>query len=111
MSATPSSTDRRTARRYALTLPLDVKFSRDQSVVEERAQTRDVSIRGLYFHMSEPLDPGAAIECVLTLPSEVTHAQDVQIRCFARVVRVDHAAGQFGLAVRIERYEFLSPGN
>jgi hypothetical protein len=111
MSEAQTSTDRRTARRYALTLPLQVKFSRAQSLVEEMAQTRDVSIRGLYFHLTAPIEPGAALECLLTLPSEITHAQNVQIRCFARVVRVDRTAGQFGLAARIERYEFLSPRN
>lgn len=111
MSVAQTSTDRRAARRYALTLPLVVKFSRDQAFVEENAQTRDVSIRGLYFHLNGPLEPGAAVECVLTLPSEVTMSQDVKIRCFARVVRVDHAGSQYGLAARIERYEFLSSRN
>jgi PilZ domain len=107
MSASHATIERRRSRRYALTLPLLVKFQREAILVEKRTETRDVSVRGLYFHLEWPLDAGTAVECVLSLPEQTTHAPDAQIRCYARVVRVDHAGGRYGMAAQIERYEFL----
>jgi hypothetical protein len=44
---------------------------------------------------------------VLTLPQQITLAGDVNIRCYARVLRVEPSNGRRGVAARIERYEFL----
>ena len=49
------------------------------------------------------------IEFVLTLPQQITLAGDVNIRCYARVLRVEEQSGHRGVAARIERYEFLPP--
>ena len=90
-----------------MTLPLTVR-SIDPSGNEKQGQTRDVSFRGLYFMIEAPdLAPGAPIEFILTLPREITLAGDVNIRCFAEIVRVEPNEGRRGVAARIDRYEFL----
>ena len=89
-----------------MTLPLTVRSS-DPGGSEWRGQTRDVSFRGLYFLIDADFEPGSAIEFVLTLPREITMAGDVNIRCFAEIVRVEPHNGRRGVAARIDRYEFL----
>jgi len=100
------STERRTSRRFTMALPLTVR-SAGPSGNEWRGQTRDVSFRGLYFLIEADFTPGSPIEFILTLPREITMAGDVNIRCFAQIVRVEPHNGKRGVAARIDRYEFL----
>jgi hypothetical protein len=102
-----SASERRTSRRFTMTLPLSVKTPGDSGPVERKGETKDVSFRGLYFLIDSKLEPGSPVEFVLTLPKEITMAGDVHIRCFGQVVRVDDQNGRRGVAARIERYEFL----
>lgn len=102
-----ANNDRRTARRFTMALPLKVRFSAGNSTVEKPGETRDVSFRGLYFTIEAGLETGVPIEFVLTLPQQITLAGDVNIRCYAHVLRVEPRNGQRGVAARIDRYEFL----
>jgi hypothetical protein len=102
-----NASERRTSRRFTMSLPLAVKVGSESGATEKRGETRDVSFRGLYFLIDSSLEPGTPIEFVLTLPKEITMAGDVQIRCYGQVVRVDDQNGRRGVAARIERYEFL----
>lgn len=105
----PQEMERRSSRRFLMSLPLQVRQENQEGRVVLRAVTRDVSFRGLYFISDATYQAGAPLEVILTLPREITLAGDVHIRCFAQVVRVDqHDAGR-GVAARIDRYEFL-PG-
>lgn len=100
------STERRTSRRFNMTLPVKVR-SANPSGTERQGQTRDVSFRGLYFMMDADFTPGSPIEFILTLPREITMAGDVHIHCFAEIVRVEPRDLGRGIAARIDRYEFL----
>lgn len=102
-----NASERRTSRRFTMSLPLDVRVPAAAGTEDKRAETRDVSFRGLYFLIDTNLEPGASIEFVLTLPKEITMAGDVRIRCYGQVVRVEETNGRRGVAARIERYEFL----
>jgi len=103
-----NASERRASRRFTMALPLKVRATGENGTVEQRAETRDVSFRGLYFLINASLAEGTPIEFVLTLPKEITMAGDVHIRCFGQVVRVDDHDGRCGIAARIERYEFLA---
>ena len=99
--------ERREARRFNMSLPMRV-LQRQGHPPELRAQTRDVSYRGLYFLADASFEIGSAIEFVITLPRQVTRAEDVNIRCQGQIVRVEPGSnGRTGMAARIERYEFL----
>jgi hypothetical protein len=89
-----------------MTLPLTVR-SAGPGGNERRGQTRDVSFRGLYFLIEADFTPGTPIEFILTLPREITMAGDVNIRCFAEIVRVEPHDGKRGVAACSDRYEFL----
>lgn len=99
--------ERRGARRFSMMLPVRVRYPDGIEMLEKDGQTRDVSYRGLYFTADAPMEPGAAIEFVLTLPQQITLAGDVNIRCYGRVLRVEHNNGLSGIAACIERHEFL----
>ena len=102
-----NSTERRASRRFTMALPLKVRANGPEGGIERQGETRDVSFRGLYFLIDADFEPGSSIEFVLTLPREITMAGDVNIRCFAQIIRVEPHNGRRGVAARIDRYEFL----
>ena len=104
---TMSAAERRTSRRFTMSLPLVVRFPEDGRTEETTAETTDVSFRGLFFMLESPHKIGTPIEFVLTLPKEITLAGDVQIRCAGEVIRIEDHSGRNGIAARIDKYEFL----
>ena len=105
-----NATEKRRAKRFPMRLPVAVKANGekpDKQVVE----TRDVSSSGVYFEVPNPLEVGASLEFLLTLPEPITKGSAVQIRCIGKVVRVDKthsgAKSHTGVAATIERYEFV----
>ena len=99
--------ERRIARRFLMTLPLRV-LPREAQNQELRAQTRDVSYRGLYFLADASFEVGSEFEFVLTLPQQMSQSGDVDIRCCGQVVRVESSSnGRLGIAAKIQRYEFV----
>ena len=90
-----------------MTLPVRV-LARDASGPELKAQTRDVSYRGLYFLTEARFENGSEIDFILTLPQQMITAGDVNIRCHGRVVRIEtDENGKTGIADKIEKYEFV----
>jgi hypothetical protein len=106
----PVGADRREARRFSMSLPMRV-LAGEARGKELRANTRDVSYRGLYFLSESKFDVGSQIEFVLTLPQKVSSLGEVDIRCRGQVVRIETGTnGRVGIAAKIERYEFV-PAN
>jgi len=99
--------DRREARRFSMSLPMRV-LPREAHKQELRANTRDVSYRGLYFVSEAKFEVNSQIDFVLSLPQKVSQSGEVDIRCYGKVVRVEAGTnGTMGIAAKIERYEFL----
>src|SRR6184192_811794 len=99
--------ERREARRFNMNLPMRV-FSREEKGRELKAQTRDLSYRGLYFLAEADFEVGNEIDFVITLPQQVTQSGDVHIRCQGEIVRVEASEnGRVGIAAKISRYEFI----
>jgi len=98
--------EQRTTRRFALRLPLTVKFPEGD---HKEAQTRDVSARGISFYIDSSIAEGSPIEFTLTLPPEITLTESIRVHCTGKVVRVEQSQlGRVGIAAVIERYEFLA---
>lgn len=98
--------DRRALRRFSLDLPIHIKrLNGDTS--DASGRTRDVSSRGVYMLVSSEMEAGTPIEFVMTLPSEITLADPVRVRCQGRVLRVDRAEQEQGVAVAIDHYDFV----
>jgi hypothetical protein len=102
--------ERRGAQRFEVSLPLAVRF--DGRTVH--GFTQDLSGRGMFFYAETALPEGAVVELTFTMPSEVTLAENMPVRCRGRVLRALAAqaghsqAGQCsGIAVRLDSYEYL----
>jgi c-di-GMP-binding flagellar brake protein YcgR len=103
--------ERRTARRYDLTLPVSIRFNADSVISRQDGRTRDISTRGLYFVITQDLQAGSELDITLTLPAEITHGTDVLVRAQGKVVRVEprleDGESRMGIAAVIERYDIM----
>jgi hypothetical protein len=104
-------TERRMARRYDLSLPVNVRLPINREPGSHDGQTRDISTRGVYFTMEKDLAPGTEVDFTLTLPAEITRGTEVFVRAHGRVVRVDKQNDDeretVGVAAVIERYDII----
>jgi PilZ domain len=105
-------TERRMARRYDLSLPVNVRLPiKQEEPGMHGGQTRDISTRGVYFTMQQNLAPGTEVDFTLTLPAEITRGAEVFVRAHGRVVRVDKQQDDnpdnVGVAAVIERYDII----
>jgi hypothetical protein len=106
--ATPAATktDQRTSRRFALKLPVSIRYA-DGQPREIPAETRDVSAQGVFFYTGSRLSEGEKVEFTLTLPPEITLTESIRVRCRGRIVRIDDAPTRTGIAAIIEQYDFV----
>src|SRR5215510_4135226 len=98
--------EKRSIRRFSLDLPISVKFL-DNGRHEVAGHTRDVSARGVFIYLETEIRVGAAIEFVMTLPQGITLSDPIRVRCSGTVLRVEKRGSEQGVAVSIEKYEFL----
>jgi PilZ domain-containing protein len=124
MSSNPNGAcvERRAAQRFEVHLPLTVHY-------EGRAVPgfiQDLSGRGIFFFAEAALPEGAIVELTFNMPSEITLAENMPVRCCGRVLRSSASprgrasSGQAltnqslanqrtGIAVRFDSYQYLPP--
>jgi c-di-GMP-binding flagellar brake protein YcgR len=104
-------TERRTARRYDLSLPIIIRVPTERALDARQGKTRDISTRGLYFVIEQNLEAGSELDITLTLPAEITHGTEVFVRALGKVVRVERRTEdgetRMGVAAVIERYDII----
>jgi hypothetical protein len=104
-------TDRRTARRYDLSLPVMFRVTVGKQTCSPNGTTRDISTRGVYLVIDKDVNAGAAVDLAVTLPGQVTGDAEVIIRIVGKVVRVDNLAEDghqlVGVAAVIIRYQIV----
>lgn len=104
-------TERRTARRYDLSLPVIIRVPTERQVDSQEGKTRDISTRGLYFVIEQDLEAGSELDITMTLPAEITHGTEVFVRALGKVVRVEprmeDGSSRMGVAAVIERYDII----
>jgi hypothetical protein len=104
-------TERRTARRYDLSLPIIIRIPRERQDDSQEGKTRDISTRGLYFVIEQDLEAGSELDITLTLPAEITHGTEVFVRAMGKVVLVERhmedGTARMGVAAVIERYDII----
>ncbi|HET8890852.1 MAG TPA: PilZ domain-containing protein [Candidatus Angelobacter sp.] len=99
--------EKRSTRRFSLELPISVRFV-NHGRRESAGRTRDVSSRGVFMYLDTEISEGEPIEFVMTLPTEVTLAEPIRVRCTGKVLRVNRAEREQGVAVAIDKYDFVS---
>jgi len=104
-------TERRTTRRYDLSLPVIIRIPTERQVDSQEGKTRDISTRGLYFVIGQDFEAGSELDITLTLPAEITHGTEVFVRAMGKVVRVERrmedGTARMGVAAVIERYDII----
>ena len=105
------STERRTTRRYDLTLPVLVRVPREKVSDSQKCKTRDISTRGVYFVMDQDPQAGSQLDLILTLPTEITSGSEVLVHALGKVLRVEprieDGNTRMGVAAVIERYDIV----
>ena len=99
--------EKRTTRRFSLDLPIAIKFL-ENGTYEVTGRTRDVSSRGVFFYVNSSITEGSPIEFTMTLPPEITLSSPIRVHCTGKVVRVDKSTLGQGVAVAIDKYDFLT---
>ncbi len=104
-------TERRTTRRYDLSLPIIIRVPTERALDTQQGKTRDISTRGLYFVIDQDLEAGSELDITLTLPAEITHGTEVFVRAIGKVLRVERrnedGTIRMGVAAVIERYDII----
>jgi PilZ domain len=99
--------ERRAAQRFDLHQPVSVRLA--DSEREGCGFTQNLSARGALFHTDLPMAEAGAMEITLVMPSMITLAENMRVRCRSKVLRVLSSAVGTGsvVAVQLEGYEFL----
>ena len=112
MSTDPTRLERRGAQRFEVHQSSSLTVNFEGRTVPGFIQ--NLSGRGIFFYAETTLPEGAVVELTFTMPSEITLAENMPVRCRGRVVRASASpAGRFqtgqrnGIAVRLDSYEYL----
>jgi len=105
MSTEPVQLERRVGQRFEVNLPIVIRAQG----VTVGGFSQDISSRGVFLYTEARLAEGDAVELTFTMPSEITLAESMRVRCQGRVLRTGpSAAGQTnGVAVQLDSYEYL----
>lgn len=103
--------ERRAAQRFDVHLPLSVRVAGSDG--EGCGFTQNLCARGALFHTDLALSEGDSIELTLVMPSEITLAENMRVRCPGKVLRVLSSAvgNRAVVAVQLARYEFMPETN
>ena len=105
MSTDDLHLERRASQRFDFQLPVGVRLA--GSDCEGYGFTQDLSGRGVFFYTDYHVAEGDTVELTLVMPSEITLTENTRVRCRGRVVRVVPVEKKFGVAARLEGYEYL----
>lgn len=101
--------EQRSSPRVEIAFPTLVRGKRNQ-VFEEQTITHNLSATGLYLHLKQPVDLGSHIFVVVYLSTNSLYrvsAPRVALR--GVVIRAEpRTADQYGIAVRLTNYRFLT---
>ncbi len=102
-----ATSNRRIARRLSFQAPLRVRIWKS-AVPEWRAESVDLSEKGIFFATDSLLRVGTQVEVRQKMPEEITGDPTTEWVCTGHVVRVepvDSPAGRLGVGVQFDCYE------
>jgi len=103
--------ERRTARRHYLSLPLIIQLPDELQANLRHGKTRDISPRGLYFLTDREIEAEAELDITVALPTKITHRTDFLLRAQGKVIRVERRIeegdAEIGVAAVIKRYDIV----
>lgn len=99
------SIDQRLASRYAIPVPVVFLLNNGGRL---RVVTRDASAGGIFVRVHKGLRLDNHLRFLIEFPKEITTSCKLLALCDGAVVRRELAEGSEGLAIKIERCQFLS---
>jgi hypothetical protein len=108
-----NTNERRLTNRFNLKVPVRFRLLSNAATPEQKAESVNLSQRGVYFATGFPPPVGALVELIVKMPREVTGPAATELRCTARVVHVEPDTfmdGKSGVGVQLERDEVLDIG-
>jgi hypothetical protein len=100
--------DRRTDRRYTLTLDLRWRLVRRRKVLDSGSgRTLDLSSSGLCFEAGRPLPVGLNVELSISWPALLHNVAPMQLAVAGKIVRAEGPR----TAIRMVQHEFRTAGN
>ncbi len=105
MSPEPVRLERRVGQRFEVNLPLAIQCAGQTFA----GFTQDVSSRGIFFYTEAALPAGSVVELIFTMPSEITLAESMRVRCRGHILRASgaHPGRRNGIAARLDSYQYL----
>ena len=103
-----SSSERRIDTRVNIRVPLLFHALNNPGSTEQKAESENISQRGIFFSTDVPLTVGTPVEVSLRMPQELAGKMASDVKCVARVVHVrpsSSVGGKMGIGLHIERYE------
>ena len=103
--------DRRYAKRFNIKTALRVRVWK-ADVPEKRAESLNLSQRGIFFATDSLVAKGEVLEILLKMPEEITGEPTTEWRCTGHVVRIepmDSPRGRFGVGVHFYCYDVSRP--
>jgi hypothetical protein len=103
--------DRRSCVRHNVKTALRIRTWK-KGEGEHRAESINVSFRGIYFATKKALGEGEIVEVFLKMPEEVTGEPSTEWRCTGHVVRVEPPAlpdGKSQVGVQFYCYDVSRP--
>ena len=98
--------DRRLAERHALRTQLRLRVGKSETR-EQRAESENVSRRGVYFKTDMQLNEGTPLDLMLEMPEAITGVRAAQWICLGHVVRIeqgDARNNRHGIGVEFDFY-------
>jgi hypothetical protein len=97
--------EHRLAPRFAMQVPVEFLLDDGSRL---RAFTRDLSANGIFVSLKQPLHPQSYLRFLIRFPEEITSSCKLLAVCDGSIVRREQGKYSEGIAVRIDRFQFLS---
>jgi len=107
MSTSQIRFERRGAQRFDFNVPVALRVPSESRIGS--GFTQNLTTRGVFLCTNLLLAAGDAVELTLAMPSEITLAETMRVRCQGRVLRVlcSGTEAKWFVAVHLEKYEYL----
>jgi hypothetical protein len=99
------SIDQRLASRYVMHIPVELLFD-DGSLL--RVLTHDISASGIFICVDRNFHLYDFLRFLITFPMEITTSCKIEALCDGVVVRRVPMGDSEGLAIKIQKYQFMS---
>jgi len=90
--------EKRTSQRILIEIPVYLN--------QEKTMTRDISWSGIYFLTQQNFSEGSELNFCLDL-NYALPGKPVKLDCQAEVVRIEPRGTKFGVAARINNFQYL----